>query len=102
MGVRCQAQRRRNTMLDQLEQMQMSPVISFLPALLKHTDFQEGLQEGQQSFQDVVFPEDHEKAWTEEEIIELVEWEVTDKRYLGEQRINQAMGKSPLSCTHDL
>jgi TPP-dependent pyruvate/acetoin dehydrogenase alpha subunit len=44
-----------------------------------------------------MFSEDHEKAWTEDDIIEFVTEELSKKKYWREQRIDQAMEYLSLS-----
>src|SRR5450755_4294128 len=93
-------------MLDQLDQMQVSALVPtfdpLLPALLEHPDFQEGLHDGQQTFQEGVFWEDHEKVWTEDEIIQFLAEELSEEVYQREQRIARAMGHLSLSYLHHL
>jgi hypothetical protein len=89
-------------MLDQLSHVQVSTVLPFLSALLKHPDFQEGMRDGVQTFQEGMFWEDHEKAWTEDEIIAFIGEELSEEKYRREQRIDQVMGESPLSYLHHL
>jgi hypothetical protein len=89
-------------MLDHLDHMQVSTVLPFLPALLSHPDFQEGMRDGVQTFQEGMFWEDHEKAWTEDQIIAFVTEELSERKYQREQRIDQVMGESPLSYLHHL
>jgi hypothetical protein len=89
-------------MLDQLDHMHVATVVPFLPALLEHADFQAGVRAGQQAFQGGMFWEDHEKAWTEDEIIQFLGEELSEKAYRREQRIGQAMGQPSLSYLHHL
>lgn len=87
-------------MLDHLSHVQESTVLPFLPALLSHPDFQEGVRDGVQTFQEGMFWEDHEKAWTEEEVIAFIGEELSEQTYRREQRIDQVMGLPPHSYLH--
>jgi hypothetical protein len=49
-----------------------------------------------------MFWEDHEKAWTEDDIIQFIGEELSEKAYRREQRIDQAMGQPSLSYLHYL
>ena len=89
-------------MLDHLDHMQVSTVLPFLPTLLSHPDFQKGMRDGVQAFQEGLFWEDHEKAWTEDEIIAFIGEELSEKRYRREQHIDQVMGQPSLSYLHHL
>ena len=89
-------------MLDHLDCMQVSPVLPFLPAIREHPDFQKGLCAGQQAFQEGMFWDDHEKAWTEDDIIEFVAEESSEMKYRREQRIDRVMGCSSPSYLHRL
>ena len=89
-------------MLDQLNYVQVSTVFPFLPALLSHPDFQEGVRDGVQTFQEGLFWEDHEKTWTEEEIIAFIGEELSERKYRREQHIDQVMGETSLSSLHHL
>ena len=89
-------------MLDQRNPVQVPAVPPFLPALLKHPNFQEGVRDGVQAFQEGMFYEDHEKAWTEDEIIAYVTEELSEEMYRREQSIDQIMGYSSPSYLHHL
>jgi hypothetical protein len=89
-------------MLDHLDHVQVSTVLPFLPALLSHPDFQERMRDGVQTFQEGMFWEDHEKAWTEDEIIAFIGGELSEQKYRREQRIDQVMGLSSLSYLYHL
>ncbi|MBV9688180.1 MAG: hypothetical protein JO202_00545 [Ktedonobacteraceae bacterium] len=81
---------------------QMQPTVPVLSALLAHAEVQAGLRSGQEAFQDGLFDQDHEHAWTEQEIIQFVDSELSSKRYRREQRIDQALGSPTLSSLHRL
>lgn len=49
-----------------------------------------------------MFWEDHEKAWTEDEMIEFVTGELSETKYRREQRIEQAMGESSFAYLYHL
>ena len=89
-------------MLDQLNHLQASTVLPFLPTLLSHPDFQEGMRDGVQAFQEGMFEEDHEKAWTEDEIIAFIGEESSEGKYRREQQIDQVMGQPSLTYLHHL
>ncbi len=89
-------------MLDQLSHVQVSTVLPFLSTLLKHPDVQEGMRDGVQPFQEGMFWEDHEKAWTEDEIIAFIGEELSEGKYRREQHIDQVMGQPSLSYLHHL
>lgn len=89
-------------MLDQLDQMQVSTVVPFLPSLLEPPDFREGLRDGQQISQEGMCSEDHEKAWTEDDIIQFIGEELSEKTYRREQRIDQVVEQPLLSYLHHL
>jgi hypothetical protein len=63
---------------------------------------QAGLRDGQQIFQEGMFWEYHEKAWTEDDIIQFLGEELSEKAYRREQLIDQAMGQLSLSYLHHL
>ena len=84
------------------DQMHDQPVVLVLSALLAHPEVQAGLLSGQEAFQDGLFDEEHEHAWTEKDIIQFVEGELSSKRYRREQRIDQALGYPSLSYLHHL
>lgn len=89
-------------MLNRLNHVQVSPVLHFLPALRLYPDFQEGVRDGARAFQEGMFWEDHEKAWTEDEIIAFIGEELSEEMYRREQSIDQVMGYSSLSYVHHL
>jgi hypothetical protein len=89
-------------MLGQLDPMQGATVLPFLPALLKHPDFQAGLRDGQQTFQEGMFWEDQENVWTEDDIIQFIGEELSETTYRRGQRIDQVMGQPSLSYLHHL
>ncbi|MBA2682656.1 MAG: hypothetical protein H0U76_30210 [Ktedonobacteraceae bacterium] len=84
------------------DQMHVASTHPFLATLLAQPDFQAGLCEGRETFQEGMFEDDHEKAWTEEEIIELVEGEVSGEHYRRERLIDRALGYPSLSYMHHL
>jgi hypothetical protein len=85
-----------------LDQMQIASVIPSLSALLAHPEFQAGVRDGQQSFQDGLFWDDHEHPWTEQKRIDFVTKEVSAKQHHKEQRLSLAMGEPPISYLHRL
>jgi hypothetical protein len=89
-------------MLDHLDSMPVATVPSFLSALLAHSDFREGMHAGQSCFQEGLFWDDHEKTWTEDEIIEFVSEELSVELYRREQCIETVMGPPSLSYLHHL
>jgi len=66
MGVGCQAQRRRNAMLDH---MQVSTLVSSLSALLEHAEFRQGVTFGRGIYYDL----EYEGMLTEEQMVTLFE-----------------------------
>jgi hypothetical protein len=88
--------------LGQLDSMQRATVLPFLPALLEHPDFQAGLRDGWQTFQEGMFWEDQGKVWTEDDIIQFIGEELSEKTYRREQCIEQVMGHPSLSYLHHL
>ncbi|MBV9705805.1 MAG: hypothetical protein JO125_00165 [Chloroflexi bacterium] len=84
------------------DQMHDLPALPVLSALLAHPEVQAGLLSGQEAFQDGLFHEDHEHAWTEQDMIRFVEGELSGKQYRREQRIDQALGYPSLSYLHHL
>jgi len=75
--------------------------MSVLSTLLDLPEFQEGLQDGQQTFEEGMFEEDHEKAWTEDDIIEFVDGELSKQIYRRVQLVGRVMGWSlPSYLTH--
>ncbi|MBV9690909.1 MAG: hypothetical protein JO202_14520 [Ktedonobacteraceae bacterium] len=84
------------------DQMQDLPVVPVLSALLAHPEVQAGLLSGQAAFQDGVFSEEHAHAWTERDMIQFVEGELSGKQYRREQRIDQALGYPSLSYLYRL
>jgi len=89
-------------MFNLLDHVQVSTVLLFLPTLLSHPDFQEGMRDGVQAFQEGMFEEDHEKAWTEDEIIAFIGEESSEGKYRREQQIDQVMGQPSLTYLHHL
>src|SRR6267142_5391687 len=89
-------------MLDHLNPLPVVTVPSFLSALLAYSDFREGMHAGQTCFQEGLFWDDHEKAWTEDEIITFVTEELNVEQYRREQRIETVMGPPSLSYLHHL
>lgn len=67
-----------------------------------HPDFQDGLQEGMQAFLDGVFYPEHCKVWTEDDIIALVNEELSGSKYRYQKRFEELMGRSSLSYSHNL
>lgn len=49
-----------------------------------------------------MFWEDHEKAWTEDDIIAFITQELSEARYRRGQCFDQMMGHIPLSYLHHL
>jgi len=70
--------------------------LSVLTTLLNHPAFLEGLQEGIVTFEAGMFEEVLEKAWTEDDIIEFVDNEVSKAVYQQMQRAWRALGWSIL------
>lgn len=73
-----------------------------LSALLAHPEFQAGVRDGQQTFQDGLFWDDHEYPWTEQERIAFVTKEVSAKQHRKEHRLSLAMGEPPIPYLHRL
>ncbi|MBV9689833.1 MAG: hypothetical protein JO202_08985 [Ktedonobacteraceae bacterium] len=73
-----------------------------LSTFLEHAEVQAGLRSGQEAFQDGLFDQDHEHAWTEQDIIQFVDSELSGEQYRREQRIDQALGSPTLSSLHRL
>src|SRR5579884_442440 len=73
-----------------------------LSTLLAHPDVQDGLRAGVQTFQERMFEEYHEKAWTEQDIIRFINHELSAKVYQRQQKIEQALGGPFLSYLHHL
>jgi len=81
--------------------MSDQPIVSILTTLLNQPDFQEGIQEGLAIFEEGMFAEDLEKAWTEDDIIEFVDSELSKQVYRRTQLTGQAMHWSiPPYLTH--
>jgi hypothetical protein len=90
MRVTCQeAQEEAHTMLNQ---MQVSTVIHSLSALLEHPDFQKGIEFGRDMYYDL----EYESMLTEEEMITLVEDELSRRARRRDARNAQLMDDKPL------
>jgi len=77
------------------------PFVSILTTLLTQPDFQEGIQEGIVTFEEGMFAEDLEKAWTEDDIIEFVDSELSKQVYRRSQLTGRVLNWSiPPYLTH--
>lgn len=73
-----------------------------LATLLEHPDFVSGLRDGEQAFQEYIFPDDHHKDWTETDIIDFTAQELSPIHYYREVRIDRAEGHPSHSFLHHL
>lgn len=81
--------------------MSVQPLSSVLTTLLNHPEFQEGLKEGLDTFEEGMFEEDLEKAWTEDDIIEFVDSKLSKQVYRHSQLVGRVMNwKIPPYLTH--
>jgi len=81
--------------------MSDQPLVSILTTLLNQPDFQEGVQEGIATFEEGMFDEDFEKAWTEDDIIEFVDSELSKQVYRRTQLTGRVLNWSiPPYLTH--
>jgi len=77
------------------------PFVSILTTLLNHHEFQEGVREGIITFEEGMFAEDLEKAWTEDDIIEFVDSELSKQVYRRSQLTGRVLNWSiPPYLTH--
>jgi len=77
------------------------PFVSILTTLLNHPEFQEGLQDGLATFEERMFEEDLQKAWTEDDIIEFVDGELSKQIYRRVQLVGRVLHWSiPPYLTH--
>jgi len=76
------------------DQQLFPPFVVVLTALLDHPEFQEGLRNGQETFEAGMFADDHEKAWTEEDIIQFIDEELSQHVYRQEQLVGRVMNWS--------
>lgn len=75
--------------------------LSALLPLLNLPTFQEGLHNGMEAFEEGMFASDLEKAWTEDDIIEFVNDELSESVYRRTQLIGCALDSSmPPYLTH--
>jgi len=82
--------------------MQGVIVVPLFPTLLEHPDFQEGLGDGQECFREGMFEEDQEKTWTEDEIIQFIGEELSERKYRRDHSFDQALGLPSCSYLHHL
>jgi len=76
-------------------------LLSVLTTLLNLPEMQEGLHNGVAAFEEGMFASDLEKAWTEDDIIELVNDELSESVYRQTQLVGGALDWSmPPYLTH--
>lgn len=81
--------------------MSDQPFLSVLSTLLNLPEMQEGLHNGVVAFEEGMFASDLEKAWTEDDIIELVNDELSESVYRRTQLVGCALDWSiPPYLTH--
>ncbi len=85
-------------MLEQLDRMQASTLVSLLSALLEHPEFQRGVHVSHEFF----FDSYEEASLTEAEMLDEVEWNLSRRITAAEQRLRQAIGVEPSSYLHRL
>jgi hypothetical protein len=76
-------------------------LVAILTTLLNQPNFHEGIREGILTFEEGMFAEDLDKAWTEDDIIEFVDSELSKQVYQRTQLTGRVMNwEIPPYLTH--
>ncbi len=67
-----------------------------------HPDIQQGLLEGEQAFKEGIFAPEHDKVWSENDIITFVSEQLSASQYRYQRRYEELTGQIPLSYLHHI
>lgn len=82
--------------------MQQPTIDQAQPTFPMLTDFHAGYRDGIQAFQEGIFFPEHAKVWSEDDIIQLVETELSGTLYRQQKRYEAITGRPTLSYLHHL